>query len=35
MYQRHEKAGIGCEMCHDESERHRSDEDNAAPPEIM
>ena len=24
----HELAGIGCERCHGESERHRSDEDN-------
>ena len=32
---RHEKAGIGCERCHGESERHRSDEDNITPPEIM
>jgi hypothetical protein len=31
----HEKAGIGCERCHGESERHRSDEDNITPPEIM
>ena len=31
----HEKAGVGCERCHGESERHRSDEDNATPPEIM
>lgn len=31
----HERAGIGCERCHGESERHRSDEDNATPPEIM
>jgi hypothetical protein len=31
----HEKAGIGCERCHGESERHRSDEDNVTPPEIM
>jgi len=31
----HEQAGIGCERCHGESERHRSDEDNATPPEIM
>jgi len=28
-------AGIGCERCHGESERHRSDEENATPPEIM
>ena len=32
---RHEQAGIGCERCHGESERHRSDEDNITPPEIM
>lgn len=31
----HESAGIGCERCHGESERHRSDEDNVTPPEIM
>ncbi|MBN2137351.1 MAG: hypothetical protein JW720_06070 [Sedimentisphaerales bacterium] len=31
----HEKAAIGCERCHGESERHRSDEANIAPPEIM
>ncbi len=31
----HEKAGIGCERCHGESERHRSDEDNITPPELM
>lgn len=31
----HEKAGIGCERCHGESERHRSDEKNITPPEIM
>ena len=31
----HQKAGIGCERCHGESERHRSDEDNITPPEIM
>jgi hypothetical protein len=31
----HEKAGIGCERCHGESERHRSDEKNIMPPEIM
>jgi len=31
----HEQVGIGCERCHGESERHRSDEDNATPPEIM
>jgi hypothetical protein len=31
----HERAGIGCERCHGESERHRSDENNATPPQIM
>ena len=31
----HQLAGIGCERCHGESERHRSDEDNVTPPEIM
>ena len=31
----HEQAGIGCERCHGESERHRSDEDNVTPPQIM
>jgi hypothetical protein len=31
----HELAGIGCERCHGESERHRSDENNTTPPEIM
>ncbi|MFH1715927.1 MAG: multiheme c-type cytochrome [Planctomycetota bacterium] len=31
----HASAGIGCERCHGESERHRSDEDNVTPPEIM
>jgi hypothetical protein len=31
----HEEVGIGCERCHGESERHRSDEDNVTPPEIM
>lgn len=31
----HELAGIGCERCHGESERHRSDEANVTPPEIM
>jgi hypothetical protein len=31
----HERAGIGCERCHGESERHRSDEKNITPPEIM
>ena len=31
----HELAGIGCERCHGDSERHRSDEDNITPPEIM
>ncbi len=32
---RHEKAGIGCERCHGESDRHRSDEANITPPELM
>jgi len=32
---RHRKAGIGCERCHGESERHRSDEANITPPELM
>jgi len=31
----HRMAGIGCERCHGESERHRSDEGNVTPPEIM
>lgn len=31
----HELMGIGCERCHGESERHRSDEANVTPPEIM
>jgi hypothetical protein len=31
----HEKAGIGCERCHGESLRHRSDEANVTPPELM
>ena len=31
----HRTAGIGCERCHGESERHRSDEANVTPPEIM
>jgi hypothetical protein len=31
----HMVAGVGCERCHGESERHRSDEENATPPEIM
>ena len=35
MAKTHEDAGIGCERCHGESERHRSDEDNVTPPEIM
>ena len=35
LARRHEQAGIGCERCHGESERHRSDEDNVTPPEIM
>ncbi len=32
---KHESAGIGCERCHGESLRHRSDEANVTPPEIM
>jgi len=35
LARKHESAGIGCERCHGESERHRSDEDNVTPPEIM
>jgi len=35
LAQTHELAGIGCERCHGESERHRSDEKNITPPEIM
>jgi len=31
----HELVGIGCERCHGESPRHRSDEANITPPEIM
>jgi hypothetical protein len=31
----HEVFGIGCERCHGESFRHRSDEANVTPPEIM
>lgn len=31
----HEKAGVGCERCHGESERHRSDEANITAPELM
>jgi hypothetical protein len=31
----HKRVGIGCERCHGESERHRSDEANITPPEIM
>lgn len=31
----HELAGIGCERCHGESLRHRSDEANITPPQIM
>lgn len=31
----HERAGVGCERCHGESQRHRSDEGNVTPPEIM
>jgi len=32
---KHKTAGIGCERCHGESQRHRSDEANVTPPEIM
>jgi len=32
---KHKLVGIGCERCHGESERHRSDEANITPPEIM
>ncbi len=32
---KHEIWGIGCERCHGESFRHRSDEANITPPEIM
>ncbi|MHC4520630.1 MAG: multiheme c-type cytochrome [Planctomycetota bacterium] len=31
----HEIAGIGCERCHGESLRHRSDEANVTPPQLM
>jgi hypothetical protein len=31
----HELFGIGCERCHGESLRHRSDEANVTPPEIL
>lgn len=31
----HKAAGIGCERCHGESFRHRSDEANVTPPELM
>jgi hypothetical protein len=31
----HQLVGIGCERCHGESERHRSDEENVTPPQIM
>jgi len=31
----HELAGIGCERCHGESLRHRSDEGNITPPQLM
>jgi len=31
----HMAAGVGCERCHGESARHRSDEDNITPPELM
>jgi len=32
---RHKTAGIGCERCHGESLRHRSDEANVTPPDLM
>jgi len=31
----HEIVGIGCERCHGESLRHRSDEANVTPPQLM
>ena len=31
----HEIAGIGCERCHGESLKHRSDEANMTPPQLM
>ena len=31
----HKAAGIGCERCHGESFRHRSDEANVTPPDLM
>jgi hypothetical protein len=31
----HEIAGIGCERCHGESLKHRSDEGNITPPQLM
>ena len=31
----HEIVGIGCERCHGESLRHRSDEANMTPPQLM
>jgi hypothetical protein len=31
----HKLAGIGCERCHGESMRHRSDEANVTPPDLM
>jgi len=31
----HERVGIGCERCHGESLRHRSDEANITPPQLM
>ena len=31
----HELAGIGCERCHGESLKHRSDEANITPPQLM
>jgi hypothetical protein len=35
MALQHEILGVGCERCHGESLRHRSDEANITPPEIM
>ena len=35
MVLQHKAAGIGCERCHGESLRHRSDEANLTPPELM
>jgi hypothetical protein len=35
LVSQHKLFGIGCERCHGESLRHRSDEANVTPPEIM